>query len=88
MAYRPRKDLHLYALLTERFSIATCHCDSHYADPWGRNRPEMDDFEWVPFSRVHRRCARHMAGVLTQTLSLPALLKRLQALPAPPAASP
>jgi hypothetical protein len=28
---------------------------------------------------VHRRCARHMAEVLTQKLSLPALLQQLQA---------
>jgi 8-oxo-dGTP pyrophosphatase MutT (NUDIX family) len=81
MAYRPRKDLHLFALLSERFDVASCHCDSHYSDPWGRNRPEMDGFEWTVFERVHRRCARHMAGVLTQTLSLSALLKRLQAAP-------
>ena len=78
MAYRPRKDLHLFALISERFDAATCHCDSHYTDHWGRGRPEMDDFEWTPFDRVHRRCARHMIEVLTERLSLPALLDRLQ----------
>ena len=82
--YLPRKDLHLFALLTERFDAAGCHCDSHYADAWGRDRPEMDGFEWTPFDRVHRRCARHMAEVLTQSLSLPALLARLQAGSLPP----
>jgi hypothetical protein len=82
MAYRPRKDLHLFALLTERFNPAVCHCDSHYADAWGRDRPEMDGFEWTPFDRVHRRCARHMAEVLTRKLSLPALLAQLLATPA------
>ena len=85
MAYRPRKDLHLYAALVDRFDAATCHCDSHYSDAWGRDRPEMDGFEWTPFDRVHRRCARHMAEVLTQALSLPALLARLRARPAPSA---
>jgi 8-oxo-dGTP pyrophosphatase MutT (NUDIX family) len=79
MAYRPRKDLHLFAVLTARFDAATCHCDSRYSDTWGRDRPEMDGFEWTRFDRVHRRCARHMAEVLTQKLSLPALLVRLQA---------
>ena len=60
---------------------ATCRCTSHYADPWGRGseRPEMDGFEWTPFERVQRRCARRMGGVLTQALSLPALLARLHA---------
>ena len=45
--------------------------------------PEMDGFEWTPFQRVHRRCARHMTEVLTQSLSLPALLSRLQTLVSP-----
>ena len=85
MAYLPRKDLHLFAVLSERFDAALCHCDSIYADGWGRNRPEMDDWEWTPFHRVHRRCARHMSMVLTQTLSLSALSTRLQAdAPLPP----
>ena len=82
--YLPRKDLHLFALLTDRFDAAGCHCDSHYTDAWGRDRPEMDGFEWTPFDRVHRRCARHMAELLTQSLSLPALLARLQAGSLPP----
>jgi hypothetical protein len=34
---------------------------------------------------VHRRCARHMTEVLTQSLSLPALLSRLQAVALPQA---
>ena len=82
--YRPRKDLHLFALLTERFDAAGCHCGSFYTDAWGRDRPEMDGFEWTPFDRVHRRCARHMAEVLTQSLSLAALLAQLQAMSLPP----
>ena len=78
MSYRPRKDLHLFAVLSERLDTASCHCDSRYSDGWGRDRPEMDDFEWTRFDRVHRRCARHMGEVLTRTLSLPSLLARLQ----------
>ena len=79
MAYRPRKDLHLFAVHRTRFdAAATCRCSSHFDDPWGRSRPEMDGFEWTPFDRVTRRCAHRMGGVLTQTLSLPALLARLQ----------
>ncbi len=78
MPYRPRKDLHLFGVLSERFDLALCHCDSRYTDHWGRGRPEMDDFDWTPFDRVHRRCARHMVEVLTERLSLPSLLTRLQ----------
>jgi 8-oxo-dGTP pyrophosphatase MutT (NUDIX family) len=76
--YRPTKDLHLFALLTERFDAAQCHCHSHYTDGLGRRRPEMDGFAWTPFDRVQRRCARHLGELLTRTLALPALLAQLQ----------
>ena len=77
-AYRPAKDLHLYAALVDGIDAADCRCSSHYTDMWGRRRPEMDAFEWTAFERVPRRCARRMAALLTQTLSLPQLLLRLQ----------
>jgi 8-oxo-dGTP pyrophosphatase MutT (NUDIX family) len=76
--YRPSKDLYLYAALRERFDPRQCHCSSHYTDTWGRNRPEMDGYEWIAFERVHRRCARRMGEVLTQRLSLPEVLQQLQ----------
>ena len=76
-AYRPAKELHLYATLAERIDVGACHCSSHFTDVWGRRRPEMDAFEWTAFERVPRRCARRMAALLTQTLSLPQLLQRL-----------
>lgn len=78
-AYRPVKDLHLFAALVEGIDAAACHCSSHFIDVWGRRRPEMDAFEWTAFERVPRRCARRMAALLTQTLSLPQLLQRLRA---------
>lgn len=77
--YRSVKDLHLYAVLSERFDIARCVCVSHFRDVWGRLRPEMDAFAWIPFERVPRRCARQMALLLTQKLPLPEVLLRLQA---------
>ena len=78
-AYRKRKDLHLFATLVDRFDASGCHCGGQYLDPWGRLRPEMDDFEWTRFDRVSRRCARHMGQLLGQMLSLGALLRQLQA---------
>jgi len=76
-AYRPAKDLHLYAALADGIDAAACRCSSHFTDVWGRRRPEMDAFEWTAFERVPRRCARRMAALLTQTLSLPQLMQRL-----------
>jgi 8-oxo-dGTP pyrophosphatase MutT (NUDIX family) len=88
LAYRRDKDLHLFALLEPPFDAGRCHCSSHFTDAWGQRRPEMDGFEWTPFDRVHRRCARHMGEVLTRTLSLPALLARLLHPADPPATVP
>jgi 8-oxo-dGTP pyrophosphatase MutT (NUDIX family) len=76
-SYRPAKDLHLYAALTPRIDVSACHCSSHFTDLWGRKRPEMDAYEWTAFERVHRRCARRMAALLTQSLSLPRVLQML-----------
>ncbi len=77
-AYRPHKDLHLFATLRDVVDASACRCSSHFTDLWGRRRPEMDAFEWTAFERVPRRCARRMAALLTQTLSLPGVLRRLQ----------
>ena len=56
MPYRPRKDLHLFAMLSDRFDAASCRCDSHYVDHSGRDRPEMDGFEWTAFDWVVLPC--------------------------------
>jgi 8-oxo-dGTP pyrophosphatase MutT (NUDIX family) len=77
-AYRPVKDLHLFAALSERFDVRDCHCRTHFRDFWGRSRPEMDGYEWTAFDRVRSRCARRMGQLLTHTLSLSDLLRQLQ----------
>ena len=77
-AYRPAKDLHLFAALADGIVASDCHCSSHFTDLWGRRRPEMDAFEWTAFARVARRCAPRMSTLLMQTLSLPRLLQQLQ----------
>lgn len=79
--YRRSKSLHLFAALTERFDALRCRCSSHYADGWGRWRPEMDGFAWTPFDRVRLRCARHMGELLSETIPLAGLVRRLSAQP-------
>lgn len=81
-SYRPVKALHLFATRVERFDPLLCRCTSHYADGWGRMRPEMDGFEWTAFARIPRRCARHMGELLSRRIALPALLQQLQSQPA------
>jgi 8-oxo-dGTP pyrophosphatase MutT (NUDIX family) len=77
-AYRPEKDLELYAALIERIDTARCTCTSVFVDRFGRVRPEMDDFRWTPFAEVGGRCAKSMAHVLTTRVALPLVLERLR----------
>jgi 8-oxo-dGTP pyrophosphatase MutT (NUDIX family) len=77
--YRPAKDLQLYAALVERVDAQRCHCSTQFRDRFGRERPEMDDFAWVPFGAVATRCAKSMAALLTHALPLGEVLARLRA---------
>jgi putative (di)nucleoside polyphosphate hydrolase len=78
-AYRPQKDLCLHAMLIERIDLDRCACTSFFVDRHGRRRPEMDRFQWAPFSDVPYLCAKSMAVVLTESVSLPRLLSLLSA---------
>ena len=76
-AYRPQKDLHLFATLAERFDPSTCRCTSQFRDRFGRMVPEADAFEWTPFEAVAQRCAKSMTAVLSGPVSLREVLERL-----------
>ena len=78
-AYRPGKDLVLYAALSERFDAGRCRCHTRFRDRHGRLVPEMDRHAWTSFTEVPDRCAPALGKLLTVTLSLPDLLARLQA---------
>ncbi len=77
-AYRPGKDLHLFAMWSERVDLGACVCTSQFRDRCGRLVPEMDAFEWTPFERVAQRCAKSMTAVLTTKLSLVELWQSLR----------
>jgi 8-oxo-dGTP pyrophosphatase MutT (NUDIX family) len=77
-SYRPEKDLSLHAALIERIDPAQCVCSTFFVDRRGRRRPEMDAFRWVPFHEVAALCARSMAVVLMQRLSLTDVLAGLR----------
>jgi len=77
-AYRPDKDLHLFAAWSERIDLGACVCTSRFLDRRGRLVPEVDAFEWTAFERVPQRCAKSMTAVLTVQLSLDALWLRLR----------
>jgi 8-oxo-dGTP pyrophosphatase MutT (NUDIX family) len=79
-AYRPGKRLHLFAVLSERFDAALCHCSTHFVDRFGRSRPEMDGFDWVAFDDLPKRVGKSLAALLAGPLApaevLAALLAR------------
>ena len=80
LAYRPRKDLHLFATRLPRLDVTLLRCESHFAQVGtGRRLPEMDGYGWFAFADVPRHCTAKLADVLCQRLDLPALLQRLRA---------
>ncbi len=69
MAYRPRKDLHLFRTLldTREFDIADCRCTSFFTHPvTGLPTPEVDRFRWVDMPEIPALAARSMTVVLRQ----------------------
>jgi 8-oxo-dGTP pyrophosphatase MutT (NUDIX family) len=84
-AYRPRKDLHLFATLMPRLDAGTLHCASQFSDAAsGRRLPEMDGFAWFALSLAPAQCSAKMAAVLTGKIDLSQLLARLVSPPAAP----
>jgi len=81
LAYRARKDLHLFGTRLPRLDTRTLYCESRFTDSMsGRRLPEMDGFGWFPFARVPQLCTRKLTAVLSGRLDLPALVVRLQEL--------
>jgi len=76
--YRPKKDLHLFALRMPRFDVAQLHCESHFAQlGTGRRLPEMDGYGWFGFERIAELCTGKMSAVLHGRIDLPRLMRRL-----------
>jgi 8-oxo-dGTP pyrophosphatase MutT (NUDIX family) len=75
---RPKKDLHLFAVLMPSFDPAELTCTSHFSHCGsGRLMPEMDDYGWFGFDRIAELCTPKMSSVLCSRVQLPALHDRL-----------
>ena len=66
--YLPRKELHLFAMTSDRLAISSLNCTSTFVDRFGRRRPGMDAFDWMLFDQVPQRCGKGMTRVLTTLL--------------------
>ena len=83
-AYRPKKDLHLFATLQPRVDVSRLSCTSHFSiGSLGRLLPEMDGYHWAGFNEVSARCTPKMVAVLAGSLDLASLLDRLLAMQQP-----
>ncbi len=77
--YTAKKDLHLFATLSERLDPRQLRCDSHFIERRSRRAlPEMDDFGWFARERIAALCAPALAAVLTARLDLDALWQTLR----------
>ncbi|MDO8416491.1 MAG: NUDIX hydrolase [Agitococcus sp.] len=78
--YSSTKNLHLFAALVSTMEVdpARCVCHSYFSHYITRQKqPEMDGYEWVPFSAVAQYCVPAMVKLLTN-LGLAQLLPKLQ----------
>jgi len=79
-AYTGKKDLHLFACLSQRIDPRELHCPSTFVDRVsGRTRPEMDGFGWFSFDRIEGLCTPRLAALLTRRLDLATVVERLDA---------
>ena len=76
-AYRPGKDLHLFArrVSTSQVRVADCVCTSMFVHARsGKSLPEADCFGWFGLEQLQERCARSMSNLLvTKGLAAQAL---------------
>lgn len=77
-AYTAKKDLHLFATVSERVDPARLSCGSTFVERGSsRQLPEMDGFGWFPIERVGELCTPRMAAVLTSATADGALTEAL-----------
>jgi len=81
--YTGKKDLHLFAALSERVDPLALCCESTFIERGSSRRlPEMDGFGWFGIDRLHELCTARMAAVLTAGVDLDRVVDELLSPPA------
>jgi putative (di)nucleoside polyphosphate hydrolase len=76
--YTAKKDLHLFATLSERVDPKRLCCESTFVERGSSRRlPEMDGFGWFALDRIVELCTPRMAAVLSQSIDLGTVVDRL-----------
>lgn len=67
-SYNSKKDMHLFWYRGDQvFEANQAFCTSFFKCPFsGKERPEADDFAYVPFDGVRDRCAKSFIKVFTR----------------------
>ena len=80
--YTGRKDLHLFATVSERIDIGRLYSETTFVErSSGRTLPEMDGFGWFGFDRVAELCTPRMTALLEVQIDIGALYDRLAPVP-------
>jgi len=80
LPYTAKKDLHLFAALSERIDPRHLCCESTFCERGSsRTLPEMDAFGWFGFDRIGELCTPRMAAVLAQKIDLAGVVEVLLA---------
>lgn len=78
--YTGKKDLHLFATLSERIDPMALCCESTFIERGSSRRlPEMDGFGWFGLDRLGELCTPRMVAVLTRRLDLDRVVDSLLA---------
>lgn len=81
--YTGKKDLHLFAALSERIDPLALCCESTFVERGSSRRlPEMDGFGWFGLDRLNELCTPRMAAVLTGAVDLSRVVEELLSPPA------
>ena len=84
-AYRPGKDLHLFArrVCTREVVVGDCVCTSMFVhERSGKTLPEADSFGWFGLDQLAQRCARSMSTLLVTKGLAAGALSALEPAPA------
>lgn len=81
-AYTGKKDLHLFATLSERVDPQRMCCESTFVERGSSRRlPEMDGFGWFELDRIAELCTPRMAAVLSGPIDLGGVMDRFLSAP-------
>lgn len=71
-SYNRQKNMYIFLYIgNQEFKPENGFCDSTFTCPHtGKERPEVDDFKYIPFSEVTKNCAKSFNNVFNTFLNI------------------